>query len=239
MRQVWEKQAGMATTVTSSERVVETIGLGSGARTDPGGNGFRKNGGGSRGEDDSPRFDTARYRIGMWVALASILMLFTALTSAYIVRAATGNDWRPLVMPKVLWLSTTVILISSATLWIARRALKSQNDAGYSRWLVATVILGIGFLGCQLLAWRQLVVQGIYMAGNPHSSFFYLLTGAHGVHLLGGILALDYLLLRTRRRAETVDGEIRRAGAADAVSIYWHFMDGLWIYLFLLLFFWR
>ncbi len=230
----------MATTVTSSERVVETIGLGGRARAGPGGNGngFRKNGSGLGGNDEPLRFDVARYRIGMWVALASILMLFTALTSAYIVRAASGNDWRPLVMPKVLWLSTTVILISSATLWIARRALKSQNDAGYSRWLAVTVILGVCFLGCQLLAWRQLVAQGIYMAGNPHSSFFYLLTGAHGVHLLGGVMGLDYLLLRTRRPADTVAGEIKRMGAADAVSIYWHFMDGLWLWVFALLFFW-
>jgi cytochrome c oxidase subunit III len=230
----------MATTVTSSERVVESIGLGRGAHTGAGGdgNGFRQNGGGRSGGDDSLRFDTARYRIGMWMAVASILMLFTALTSAYIVRAASANDWRPLLMPKVLWLSTTVILISSATLERARRALRSLNHAGYSRWLVATVILGICFLGCQLLAWRQLVAQGIYMAGNPHSSFFYLLTGAHGVHLLGGVLALNYLLLRTRRPAENIEGELKRSGAADAVSIYWHFMDGLWIGLFLLLFFW-
>jgi cytochrome c oxidase subunit 3 len=230
----------MATTVTSTERVVETIGVGSGVRTGPGGNGngFRKNGGGGRGDGDSLRLDTDRYRIGMWVAVASILMLFTALTSAYIVRAGSANDWRPLVMPKVLWLSTTVILISSATLERARRALKRQNDARYSRWLVATVILGICFLGCQLMAWRQLVAQGIYLAANPHSSFFYLLTGAHGVHLLGGVLALDYLLLRTRRPAETTAGELKRVGAADAVSIYWHFMDGLWLWLFALLFFW-
>jgi len=113
------------------------------------------------------------------------------------------------------------------------------NDAGYGRWLIVTVVLGVGFLGSQFMAWRQLVRQGVYMASNPHSSFFYLFTAAHGVHLLGGIAALSYLALRTTKKRNTAEGELRRAGAADAATIYWHFMDGLWICLFLLLFFWR
>ncbi|HYE66504.1 MAG TPA: cytochrome c oxidase subunit 3, partial [Pyrinomonadaceae bacterium] len=91
----------------------------------------------------------------------------------------------------------------------------------------------------QLLAWQELISQGIYLASNPHSSFFYLLTGAHGVHLLGGVLALDYLLLRTRHRRSEKNAELKRQTTAGVVSLYWHFMDGLWIYLFLLLFLWR
>ena len=117
--------------------------------------------------------------------------------------------------------------------------MKQQLDAAYSGWLLLTGLLGLGFLSSQLFAWRQLVRQGVYLAGNPHSSFFYLLTAAHGLHLLGGILALSYLVIRTRKRRDTVEGEARRAGATDAVTIYWHFMDVLWIYLFLLLFFWK
>lgn len=181
----------------------------------------------------------ARYRLGMWVALAGIVMLFTALTSAYIVRTASANDWRPIAIPNVLWLSTLVIIVSSVTLEGARRALKRQQDDGYGRWLFATTILGLAFLVSQLWAWRQLVRQGIYLSSNPHSSFFYLLTAVHGLHLLGGILALVYLLLRTRRRGKNVAEESKRVGAAGAVSLYWHFMDGLWVYLFLLLFFWK
>ena len=228
----------MAATVTSTERVIDAgIGVGSRSR---GGNGFHKNGGGSSGDDGPPRrYSPARYRIGAWVAIASIVMLFTALASAYIVRSASGNDWRPIVMPKVLWLSTALILISSVTMEISRRSLKEQRDKSYGRWLMFTVVLGLGFLGSQIIAWRQLIRQGVYMSSNPHSSFFYLFTAAHGLHLLGGILALTYLLLRTTQRRETVEGELRRAGAAEAATIYWHFMDGLWICLFLLLFFWR
>jgi len=179
------------------------------------------------------------FRTGAWVVIAGIVMLFTALVSAYIVRSASSNDWQPIAMPKVLWLSTALILISSVTMEISRRSLKRQSDAGYGRWLIITVALGLAFLATQLLAWRQLVRQGAYMASNPYNSFFYLFTAAHGLHLFGGILALGYLLIRTRRKRDTVVGELRRVGAADAGTIYWHFMDGLWFVLFLLLFFWK
>ncbi len=180
-----------------------------------------------------------RFRTGAWVLVAGIVMLFTALTSAYIVRSASSNDWQPIAMPKVLWLSTALILISSITMEISRRSVKQQRDQVYGRWLIVTVALGLAFLATQLFAWRQLVRQGVYLASNPYNSFFYLFTAAHGLHLLGGILALGYLLLRTTRRRSTVEGELRRAGAADAATIYWHFMDGLWVGLFLLLFFWK
>ena len=179
------------------------------------------------------------FRTGAWVVIAGIVMLFTALTSAYIVRSASSNDWQPIAMPKVLWLSTALIVISSVTMEISRRSLKRQSDAGYGRWLIITVALGLAFLATQLLAWRQLVRQGAYMASNPYNSFFYLFTAAHGLHLFGGILALGYLLVRTRRKRDTVVGELRRVGAVDAGTIYWHFMDGLWFVLFLLLFFWK
>jgi len=228
---------GMAM-VTSTERVIDTT-VGGGPRL-RGGNGFPKNGGGRRGQGgESLRFSADRYRIGVWVGLGSILMLFVALISSYIVRSASGNDWHPIAMPKVLWLSTALILISSVTIEVSRRSLKQQSDAGYGRWLMITVALGLAFLASQILAWRQLVRQGVYLASNPHSSFFYLFTAAHGLHLLGGILALGYLLLRTTRKRSTIEGELQRAGAAGAATIYWHFMDGLWVALFSLLFLWK
>ncbi len=184
--------------------------------------------------------------VGMWVALGAIVMMFTALTSAYIVRAGISNDWQPLARPGLLWLSTGLILASSGSFEIARRSLKRKNEQAYASWLLLTVLLGIGFLVSQLLAWRELVAQGIYIASNPHSSFFYLLTGVHGLHLLGGILALDYLLIRTWRphgsngSSSNVESEAlrKRQTAADVVALYWHFMDGLWVSLFLLLLLW-
>src|SRR3954465_8272263 len=98
-----------------------------------------------------------RYKIGMWVALAGVTMMFTALTSAYIVRANSSNDWKPLDAPRLLWLSTALIFASSLTFEIARRALKRGRSALYNRWLMLTVLLGLGFLASQLLAWRELV----------------------------------------------------------------------------------
>ena len=227
----------MAATATGTNQVVP-VGVGGGPRP-KNGNGFHGNGGGRDSGDMSFRFSPARYRIGVWMAIGSILMLFVALSSSYIVRSASGDDWRPIVMPKVLWLSTAVILVSSFTMEVSRRSLKAFNDAGYGRWLAITLILGLGFLVSQLMAWRQLVRQGVYMSSNPHSSFFYLFTAAHGLHLFGGILALGYLVLRTTRKRDTVESELKRLGAAEAATIYWHFMDGLWVALFLLLFFWK
>ncbi len=227
----------MAATVTSTDRLIDgTIGGGAGRRN---GNGFHKNGGGDRDDGAPLRFSPARYRIGVWVAICSILMMFVALSSSYIVRSASGDDWHPIVMPKVLWLSTAVILLSSFTMEVSRRSLKALNNAGYGRWLIITLVLGLGFLASQLMAWRQLVRQGVYMASNPHSSFFYLFTAAHGLHLFGGIVALTYLALRTTRKRDTVERELKRIGAAEATTIYWHFMDGLWVALFWLLFFWK
>lgn len=142
-------------------------------------------------------------------------------------------------MPAMLLASTALILGSSATLEIARRKLKAALTGPYSKWLFVTAILGLAFLVAQVFAWRQLARQGIYLASNPHSSFFYLLTGAHAVHLLGGLLGLSFLALRSRRLVTEEALIAKRRAATDAVTIYWHFMDALWIYLFLLLFLWR
>ncbi len=224
----------MATMVTSTKTVTKK-GVGGGSKfPGPNGNGKRRNG--HDHFDPDPRAN--RYRVGMWVALASIAMLFTALSSAYIVRAGSSTDWVSITMPPVLLLSTVIILISSVTIEFARRNLKATSLSGYGRWLLITMILGLAFLASQLVAWKQLSRQGVYLSSNPHSSFFYLLTAAHAVHLAGGLLALIFLWVRSRLSKE-VEVTSSRQGAADAVTIYWHFMDALWIYLFLLLFLWR
>ena len=202
------------------------------------------NGNGSKRGDPfrEPDSRANRYRIGMWVGLASIAMMFTSLSSAYFVRSGTAPDWVPLRIPRVMFLSTALILISSVTIEVARRKLKQSFAEAYSRYLLLTGILGLAFLSSQLIAWRQMASQGIYVSTHPHSSFFYLLTGAHGVHIAGGLLALGVLWLRSRRKPGNSNSPAfvaKRQATADAVSIYWHFMDGLWIYLFLLLILWR
>jgi cytochrome c oxidase subunit III len=227
----------MATTATGTKPLIKT-GSGGGPKSrGPNGNGWPKR----NGHDAASRLQSSanRYRIGMWVALASILMMFTALTSAYIVRAGSSTDWQPLTMPRVLWLSTALILISSGTLETARRKLKGDSEEAHRRWLLLTAVLGFAFLASQLFAWRQLVQQGIYVSSNPHGSFFYLLTATHGAHLAGGLLALLFLFLRARAGGQHKLPGARAQAATDAVTLYWHFMDFLWVYLFVLLFFWH
>jgi cytochrome c oxidase subunit 3 len=169
----------------------------------------------------------------MWLALASIAMMFMAFTSAYVIRM--GDDWAPISIPSALWLSTGVLLTSSFTIELARKALKRGLGDLFKRWLWVTTFLGIAFLVGQLLAWRQLAVKGIYLSTNPHSSFFYVLTSFHGMHLLGGVFALFWIVFGAWRNRFAPE----RTTAVDVTALYWHFMDVLWIYLFLLLFVWR
>ncbi len=219
-----------------------------------GGTGKRTGGNGSRGGPQPPNggddnyrasrdASPQQYRIGMWLALAAILMMFAALSSAYVFRSTrTQQNWQAFAVPLMLWVSTALILTSSATFEVARRALHRGEREVYRLWLIVSLLLGLGFLVSQLLAWRQLVGQGIYLATNPHSSFFYLLTGLHAVHLLGGIFGMSYLMLRAGRRSPKQgegDKEAKQRASVDAIGLYWHFMDGLWVYLFALLFLWR
>jgi cytochrome c oxidase subunit 3 len=232
-----------ATTVTSTERVATKKAVPGTGRRRTGGNGHPppkppRGGGGGGGESERERFAPEKYRLAMWAALAAIMMMFTAMAASYIV-IASMEDWRSIPLPKQLWLSTALILASSFTFKAAHKFLKQGRDEKYIRWLSVTLALGLAFLCSQLLAWRPLIAQGVYLAGNSRS-FFYVLTGVHGLHLLGGIMALSYLLLRTRRRPQGDDEAVlRRETTAGVVGVYWHFMDGLWVFLFLLLLLWR
>ncbi len=218
--------------------------------------------GGGRPDDDRDRL--RRYRIGMFFALAAVVMLFVSFTSAYIVRQGVGTwsdasaryvtDWQPISLPAILWVNTVILLLSSFTLAMARctlaRELKAAPRGGASvvtepaliineqrsiPWLGITVVLGAGFLAGQLLAWAQLRHLGIFVSTNPSSSFFYVLTGTHGLHLLGGVLALAYAGTTSLLRKPLVT----RFLVVDVTALYWHFMDFLWIYIFALLHFAR
>ena len=233
----------MGVTVTTDVRV-NRGGVGAG----PGGSGS----GGPHGpEDPGPNdkdwppgwsrddaIEPAKYRIGMWVGLASILMLFMALTSAYILRQTKGltefHDWVSIRLPSLLWVTTFVLLASSFTIEVARRALRRNDYARFNNWILLTTVLGALFLVGQLVAWRQLATQGIYVNTNPHSSFFYLLTSLHGLHLLGGLVALVYVTVAAFR----LRIGFKRRNAVEVTALYWHFMDVLWIYLLALLYFW-
>ncbi len=182
------------------------------------------------GGEAAKRIETAK--LGIWIALGSITMLFAAFTSAYIVRSA-GSDWIPLAVPPLLWLNTAVILLSSVVMEIARRAFLAWRPVAFRKWLLATAVLGVLFLTGQVAAWGQLAEQGIYLQSHPHSSFFYVLTGVHAVHLLAGVLALLYVLALALRYRLT-PGE---SSSPIICATYWHFVSAVWLYLLVVLFY--
>lgn len=203
-----------------------------GRTTAEGGRGHGGFGDGGFGGEAWPRqVPPQAYRTGIWLALVAITMLFAAFTSALVVRQGISNDWVHLRLPWILWLNTAVLLASSLTLEIARRALAAGFPERFLQAWYGTTGLGLAFLAGQLVAWRELASRGVYLATSPNSSFFYLLTAAHGVHLFGGVLALLYVAFRAGRLAT---GSARPV-AVEVASIYWHFMDGLWIYVLVLL----
>lgn len=208
---------------------------------------------GPGGPDFSPRL--RRARLGLFVALTPVLMLFVSFTSAYIVRQGLPTldprtnqlvrDWIPVKLPSLLLANTCILLLSTVSMELARRQIKQEVVSAPSAtpprmsfdgeqampWLTLTALLGICFLTGQGLAWRQLAGSGFYVATNPSSSFVYLLTGAHAIHLMGGVLALFVSVgaAMLRRPAGT------RRILVDVTAWYWHFMAILWVYILCLL----
>jgi cytochrome c oxidase subunit III len=211
----------------------KTGGPGSGGPHDHGPYGGGGGGGGDDGGHDGAGLLAMRF------LLVSITMLFVTIGVAYHERAKAPAHWQHIHVPPLLWLSTALILASTWTLELARGAFDRKNSLRYARWLELTVAIGLAFLVSQVFALRELAGQGIYLRHNPHSSLFYVLTGAHGLHLLGGIGALTYLLIRATRRPEVVLFDFRRQRSRTAAaSLYWHFLAGIWLCLFLALLFW-
>ena len=166
---------------------------------------------------------------GIWVGVFAITMSFAAFTSALFVREGT-QDWSHLVLPPILYANTVLLLASSGALEAARRNLRSTGGSGKAgAWLAITLMLGVGFCAGQYRAWLDLRGQGIYLATNPNSSFFYVLTFMHALHVLAGLVALAYLVYRVAIRHNAV-----RRGVFDNTAIYWHFMALLWVYLLVL-----
>lgn len=175
-------------------------------------------------------------RTGIWVALSAIAMMFAALTSALYVREGSGTDWQHLALPAILWFNTLALIASSITLEVARRRVAEfmrKRESSRSQgtvWLDATLALGLIFIAGQYLGWLRLRALGLYLPTNPNSSFFYVLTGVHAVHVVGGLGGLLRVMVKFRSPVR----ELRRS-TMDATANYWHFMGLLWIYLMFLL----
>ena len=218
-------------------------------------------GGGDDGDRDRSRdfFSGSqrlrRGRIGIAVGIGCVTTLFIGLSIAYMVRQSTPRwdpilqrdvyDWKPLALPyQQLWLNSGLLLLSSATLEMARRYMSNKEEFAVMGilpprtrwdlpWLNLTVGLGFGFLLGQVLVWNSLRAQGWYLSANPSSSFFYLLTGLHAVHLAGGLVALVYAACGRWFRMKFESQRI----AVDVTAWYWHFMALLWFCIFALLHF--
>lgn len=170
----------------------------------------------------------------IWVFLFAITMMFAAFSSALIVRKGSSMDWQGFTLPSILYVNTFVLLLSSVTLEVARKrigkfmgGLKLGAESP-ARWLYVTLFLGFLFVAGQYVAWRQLRAQGLYLATNHSSSFFYLLTAVHALHVLGGLSALLIMIARLNKLT-------LRRNTVVATSRYWHFMGVLWVYLIALL----
>ena len=209
--------------------LVERARSGAGPLRGVGGRGPGPSGGGARPHQEPGPLSTGL--LGVAAFVAAITMLFLAFTSAYVVRRQEPG-WPAIAVPDVLWLNTALLLASSATLEWARRRIRRGDELGLRRGVEATAALGLLFAAGQVVAWRQLAAQGIYLVTNPHSSFFYVLTATHGLHLLGGIAALAVVAVRTWQHRYTAE----RHGGVVNCAVYWHFLDLLWLYLFVLLF---
>lgn len=175
-------------------------------------------------------------RTGIWVALSAIAMSFAAFTSALYVREGAATDWHHIPLPSILYFNTLALIASSVTLEFARRRVtdymrgRESNRSISMQWLNATLLLGLVFVAGQYLAWRQLRSEGFYLATNPNSSFFYLLTVVHAVHVLGGLGGLTRVIVIFRSPRFSL-----RRSTLDATSYYWHFMGILWLYLLFIL----
>lgn len=168
------------------------------------------------------------YKFNMWLVLAGIVMFFAAFTSAYIVMHQR-NAWESFSMPHVFWLSTVVILASSLTMYLALKRFKAHRMGAYKQLMTITAILGLVFLAAQLAGFGQMYKDGFTLSWNISAGFLYVIIGAHMVHVLGGVIALFVMFFRAyRRKVRTYDPV-----PVEVVSTYWHFVDGLWIYLYI------
>jgi cytochrome c oxidase subunit 3 len=186
-------------------------------------------------EPDSYR--PAAARVGLYVYFGVACVLFSLIIAAYLVRMGAGvhgaaehgggRDWRPMPEPPLLWINTVVLLASSLAWEVARRAAHDLEWERIRRMALLGAGLGLLFLAGQLLLWQQYQASGYYLAANPANAFFYLLTGVHGLHLVGGVIACARTVGQLGDRGE----ERRGARNIGLCAIYWHFLLLVWILL--------
>ena len=169
-------------------------------------------------------------RLGLWMFLGTVTMLFAAFASAYIVRRS-GSDWRPVALPGMLWLNTAMLAASSVALEAAATSGASRRWHAARAGICAALGLGVLFLAGQVLAWRQMVAAGVYWPTSPHSSFFFMLTGAHAVHV---VAALAVLAWGTAATWSAAHDPRRWRTRMEICRTFWHYLGAVWVFLFAL-----
>lgn len=193
-----------------------------------------------RSEPLSPAFIPQKSRVLTSFILLVVLMTFGGLIGAYVVIATNrAAEWRPFDLPLPVWISTALIIISSLVYHLGKKAVDRNDQPAARKWFVVTTVFGAAFISSQILAWLALNARGLYLTGNSYAGFFYVLTGIHAVHVIGGIIALGSILLRNLAPTERLVEISRRQTLAEVVGWYWHFMGVLWLILFVLLGFWK
>ena len=184
-------------------------------------------------------FSPSIYQVGLSVALVSLTAFFVGLILAFASRIEAQGAWQHFRVPGFLWLSTVLLAVSSLALEAGRYSLRRALVGRYRGRMLASVALGFMFLVLQVSAGRNLVAQGVQTAANPHGSAFYLFMGIHGIHLLGGLLWLTYLYVRSRPLLTGSENQIRKHRQVAAVAaVYWHFMGVVWAVMFFFLLRW-
>jgi cytochrome c oxidase subunit III len=219
-------------------------GTSGGSTPGSGGGGNDPSGGNDQpGKGDSARaepFVPGKSRILTGFLLVVVMMTFGGLMAAYVV-IATNNvaEWKPFDLPIQVWISTGLILISSAIYHFGKLAVDRNDQPSAKKWFIITTVFGAAFISSQTLAWFELNARGLYVQGNPYVGFFFILTAVHAVHVLGGIVALGSILLRNLVATDRLIEIEKRRTIAQVVGWYWHFMGSLWIALFVMLGFWK
>lgn len=167
----------------------------------------------------------------MWIVMGSVMMMFAGFTSAYVVKRSQSN-WLEFTIPAIFWYSTAIILLSSLTIHLAGKAFKARNMRRYKTLITITAILGLAFIVMQIKGFGFLEDHGVKLFGsnsNPAGSFLGVITGVHMLHVLGGVIALMVMLFKAYSARRKSYSSI----SIEVASTYWHFVDGLWIYLFI------
>ena len=169
-------------------------------------------------------------KFALWLFIASVVMLFASLTSAYIVREAEGN-WVYFELPQLFYVTSVIVILSSVTMQLSYMAAKKDDINKVKLWIVITSILGLSFLVGQVLAWKDLVLSSVYLVGNPSGSFLYIITGLHALHVVSAVVFLFVVLAATFK----FKVHSQRLAQMEMCLTYWHFLSVLWLYLFVFL----